>query len=279
MSNSKDHNSNIRKGKWYDLTGPAYYPDLNEYKEKYNKNPTLLSLILYIRNKYDISDVDYFEPVNKMTFLNFYCNDNLWFQLDDPKYEALRYALMVLKKLSIDTDWLSYKSPLIDAIQRKKFKVAKILVNYGADPNIRNKDGWTPFFFLLKRNLRADENLEKIKFLVDDLKVDILASPKDTMNLLMYVEAEDEVEFLIQLFKKRGISLNLIDPTNGYTALHYAALSSNFLKIKLLLSAGSDTEILSKDGKTFKDINEEKIPKSKECLEIKEYLEIKFLDS
>lgn len=54
-------------------------------------------------------------------------------------------------------------TPLLASIRQNSFDIAKILMEYGADPNIPNKNGWYPLHFATQK-----KNFDIVKILVEN---------------------------------------------------------------------------------------------------------------
>lgn len=156
----------------------------------------------------------------------------------------------------------------------------KLLLNSGADVNLKDKDGWTALMYAV----RYQENLETVKLLLTP-KTDIKAknnfgssallfatcynsNPEILKTLLEYYSiSETEVlksftqllsqnlmmEYIqiekIKIFINKSIQLNTF--YEGKTPLMYAAQYGNSTKIiKLLIDNGSITTVRSTEGKT-----------------------------
>ncbi len=151
-------------------------------------------------------------------------------------------------------------------------EVAELLLNYGADPNIRDKDGYTPLL-----NLAGDsrESVDLVAVLLDhgadpnvvdyhgrtplfhvaerfhiDLFYLLLSrGAKATLRETAPRGDAEEVERLL----RQGADLNTGDK-EGNTPLHRAAANCRYALAQLLVQHGADVNTRNSQGKTPADL-------------------------
>ncbi|CAB0038856.1 unnamed protein product [Trichogramma brassicae] len=122
-------------------------------------------------------------------------------------------------ELGQDPDCLLQKSvdpPLLVALYHKHLSVAELLLKNGANPNLANKNGYTPLHVILSR------------FFADDL-AELFFKMCDDRNLPLQVDARNK---------------------SGNTPLHLAVCNTNDNAVKLLLERGANPNLADEDGLT-----------------------------
>lgn len=160
------------------------------------------------------------------------------------------------------------QSPLFDAIYKNNFEIIKLLLDYGADPNLKDKKGNTPIDIAIE-----NESNEIIKLLLDH------GANKDMKNLegvtpLGKAIINDDVEAarlllqsganpnemmnmapnLIDLAKLRN-DLDIIDeiremPELIGSAVYSAVVRDNYEMVLLLLTFGANPNLGTENGST-----------------------------
>ncbi|HEX6043801.1 MAG TPA: ankyrin repeat domain-containing protein [Pyrinomonadaceae bacterium] len=135
------------------------------------------------------------------------------------------------------------RTVLINAAARGDLEVVKVLVQRGADVNVKDKQGYTALF-------------HAIEAMYDDVELVLLSQPgldpnarglNGTTALLKYVwrDRKDAVDVLL----KRGADVNAQD-ADGDAPLHGAAENGNVEILNLLLDKGADPNVKNKLGGT-----------------------------
>ena len=121
------------------------------------------------------------------------------------------------------------------AVQQEHKEVVILLLNSGANPNLEDENGSTPLDWS-----SLGKNLEIARLL---LQSGAKVNPKNGAKFLHWIvgqEGEDlEKVELIPLFLAAGSNVNSRN-SEGYTALHTAAMCSNVEIVRALLAAGAD---------------------------------------
>ncbi|XP_019638000.1 PREDICTED: ankyrin-3-like [Branchiostoma belcheri] len=116
------------------------------------------------------------------------------------------------------------------------------LVEYGADPELQSRDGWTP----LMKAVKADE-LETVRALLEKGN----ANPNtksDSGGLTPLHLAAQKTPNMVSLLAKAGGNVNARDEIFGLTPLHVAATECNSLTVRELLKRGADDWLEAHDG-------------------------------
>jgi ankyrin repeat protein len=118
----------------------------------------------------------------------------------------------------------------------------RILVAYGADPNIGNSDGITPLLVAAGAGYHGNNELTTpsgrlatVKFLIDELYTDV--NQADTAPA-----------------SPRNDTMNTSRAAGGYSALHNAAARGDNAMILYLVSKGARVDAVAKNGTTVVDM-------------------------
>jgi ankyrin repeat protein len=131
---------------------------------------------------------------------------------------------------------------LIEAASKGEKEIVQLLLDAGADINIRNKEGATAL----------DRAKNNDRFSVIPLLTDLTG--KTPEELLMKAVEDRNVDRVKGLLKQsKSLNINWQDPQYGYTALIEAASKDQKEIVKLLLDAGADASIRNKEGKAALD--------------------------
>jgi ankyrin repeat protein len=128
-----------------------------------------------------------------------------------------------------------------------KPKCVAVLLQNGADPNIKGRSGWeVPLMYACE-----DKQIESVAAL---LRYDADANAKlGNKSLLVYV-AEQGCTEIVALLLKYGANVNQLDKETGYTALHTAIKHYNKLMCDLLIEWGAHWDITDKKNRTVIEI-------------------------
>lgn len=129
-----------------------------------------------------------------------------------------------------------FSTPLHYAAEKNKGECIKLLVNYGADVNIKNKHGDTPLH-LASQFVR----LKSVKALLK-CGADPNISGQDDKIVLEYAIRSDDYSQekieIVNLLLSHGADINKSDK-RGYTLLHYAVYDGILTLVKFLVENGS----------------------------------------
>jgi len=173
--------------------------------------------------------------------------------------------LMATKKQDIEGIWTALKqganvntrskydgkTPLINSISYKDDPyITKMLLDRGADPNLKDFHGWTP---LMHASYNNKKNTAK-------LLLEYGADPNEQNDLgvtaLMHVSEKGNTD-MAKLLLEHGAKPNLPND-GGATALMYAVTYNKPDMVKLLLEHGADVNIKDKEGDTAQSIARKK---------------------
>lgn len=126
-------------------------------------------------------------------------------------------------------------TPLLWAVNRQDYEVAKALIEKKANPNATNEFGANP----LTEAARLNDDLLVIMLLDAGAKVDS-ANPDDETALMQAIKNGNLK--MAQKLVDSGADVNRIEKFHNQTPLIYAAAGSHRDILKLLLSKGADTK-------------------------------------
>src|SRR5262249_52257961 len=126
-------------------------------------------------------------------------------------------------------------TPLLWAVNRQDYDVAKALIEKKANPNATNEFGANP----LTEAARLNDDLLVIMLLDAGAKVDS-ANPDDETALMLAIKSGNLK--MVQKLVDSGADVNRIEKFHNQTPLIYAAAGSHRDILKLLLSKGADTK-------------------------------------
>lgn len=134
------------------------------------------------------------------------------------------------------------------AVENEDLKVVEALLKAGANPNVRDKHGNTPFLLAAK-----DDNIEMMNLLIDSGKLELNVQSNTNLSPLLIAAYYNYIEIVERLImgdhpgNKMDINSRNI---NGFTHLQIA-VENNFIEVvELLLKAGADPNIEDNNGNT-----------------------------
>jgi ankyrin repeat protein/CHAT domain-containing protein len=183
-------------------------------------------------------------------------------------YDIEKYAdmvrLLLLHHVNPNTADKSGATPLLDALRTDRVEVVGLLQNYdtgpafghypallaaarhgyavksikrlleqGANPNVRDKEGNTPLLFAVERDAEATKLL-----LAAGADPNVKTARGETILLLAVSKPENAVNGLLEALLNRGGSLEAVD-ANGENALLRAARSGSSLTVEMLRHRGA----------------------------------------
>lgn len=135
------------------------------------------------------------------------------------------------------------RTPLIAAAVHGDADVAKLLLQRGADVNLKDKQGDTALFRAIEMR-----NEEVALVILDQPKLDLNARGLNGVTALMSYAWRDDNDVVKKLLD-RGAEVNLQD-NDGDAALHGVAKSGNVGLLNLLLDKGANPNLTNKVGGT-----------------------------
>lgn len=186
----------------------------------------------------------------------------------------LKIGVNVNDTINIDSPFLPGYTPLHIAVRYSCLEVAKLLINHGANGNLKNSEGFTPLHLLIIRNLEIVDFLKSIELdschhsnLITEQKVneDIIKllineiSEVDDIGLtLAHIACTIKDQSVIENFLEQNIDVNVAVSSNsplwaGYTPLHFAS-HFNIDIVRLLLTNGVSAIVKDESGLTPIDI-------------------------
>lgn len=166
----------------------------------------------------------------------------------------------VIEKLladGADVNMTLQRTALHAAAASGNLEIVELLIDRGADVNLKDIHGRVPMFVAL-----AEHELEVARRLSELTDPHVLTA--DGSTLLMAASRAEDVT-LVEWALDQGTDVNAIRPEkNNATALILAARKGNPEIVRLLLAGGADPSAVNKDGKTALDLA--KGPKVKELL-------------
>ena len=118
---------------------------------------------------------------------------------------------------------------------------AKVLLDMGLPIETEGDNGVTPLSAAIRH-----ENVEMVKFFIEqgaDLRATSDEGP--LLGTAVCIDIDNEDTVFTSLLLKAGCDVNQKCPSDGDTALHYAAASSSKELVELLLQFGADPSILN----------------------------------
>ncbi len=230
--------------------------NLNE-EDKYGRNALHLAIIYSSKEKDESTDIIW-EIIDRISY-----DDNIIFELTDkgksPLHLAIEYQLYYITELlmkleinrigSADVDirdnfgW----TPLHYAVVNKNKEIIELMLDYGANPYLTNKNGQTPFEFTKNDDIKVlligkqFSRLTKLeKFIYESI------TKQDVDKVIKFLRAGASV------YKRKKLDTKIynIRTYYGHTPLHYASMSGNLSIMRTLITLGSDVNAKDNFGYT-----------------------------
>lgn len=193
-------------------------------------------------------------------------------QFVNPNMELLKY--LIARGGYADTQDIRQNTPLHYAVEDDDLRRVQFLLEQGADANVKNEQGVSPYKLALTKNRRAViSTIEKaqisLKVNPDELDATFLEACKtgkrgiaemlikgsdvdityvdDAGRTSLHYVAKAGLLALTNLLINKGVDVNYTDRFNQ-TALHFAAANRQKEVFKLLLDNGADVSIADEDG-------------------------------
>jgi len=161
----------------------------------------------------------------------------------------IEQAKKLLEEPDIDinfTDCYGHNA-LNNACHKGNFEIVELLVNKGTKINLTDRAGWTPLI-----NACNDNHVAIAKLLIEK-GADVNLPDDWKRTPLILTKHPEATLFLLS----NGAQINLT-ADNQWTALHFAACNNELDKAKVLLSSGADINLKDNEGKTARDLAQEK---------------------
>jgi len=146
-------------------------------------------------------------------------------------------------------DSCTAQTPLIMAINKKKFDIAKKLISKGADPDLLTETSGCALHYAVIK-----ENIEIVKMLID-AKADVNLYEGNKGYSIVYLAATLNQVETMKLLIAAGADINMVDD-DGRAPLHYAASNGLGDVIKILADNGVDLAAQDPEGKTAEELSE-----------------------
>ena len=132
--------------------------------------------------------------------------------------------------------------PLVTATFWGYKNIVKILLDHGADVNIKDRSGWSPLPQAIAR-----KHFDIAKILIER-GADINIQDQDNNTPLILATMEGNIK-IVNLLLKKGANTD-IKNTQMNTALHYASINGNIEIVQKLLSYNASVDVRNTDGNT-----------------------------
>ncbi|MBQ7154309.1 MAG: ankyrin repeat domain-containing protein [Synergistaceae bacterium] len=144
------------------------------------------------------------------------------------------------------------ETALREAVINRDYATAELLVQNGADPNIRDNDGETPYTHIFSKVFLESEDMEIAElFLKCGVDVDSLNADGDTPLLacLKKRNMHYRTHMMAEMLLQHGANVNAQD-REGMTALMFYNKHNSTEIMKMLLRYGADTSLKNLKGQT-----------------------------
>ena len=160
---------------------------------------------------------------------------------------------LIKSKIGINKPGLSGQTPIFDAIFTGNYELIPLLIQHGADVNVRSNDNTTPLI-LASRITDVDPSVIHLLLLNgSDIKA------RDDYGMTPFLSAASAEEYnvdILQLLLDLGADINDKTSLHGNTALILSILRNNLCNIRFLLEKGIDVNIKNNIGDNARTIAE-----------------------
>ena len=161
-------------------------------------------------------------------------------------FHDLVELLIINYPQDVNADGGFYMRPLIAALAGKHFRTADSLRRSGAVPHVRGNFKSFPL-----HSAANFEKVEAVRKLIE-YGADVDAGDEDGWTPLSWASRGDHFKdgSVLRLLLKCGANVNARADDDGFTPLHRASKNGALEVVRLLLEHGADVEAVNKDGKT-----------------------------
>jgi ankyrin repeat protein len=147
--------------------------------------------------------------------------------------------------------------PLLQAIKRKMYDITRILLAWGAEPNVKNDGGKTPLHLLLEGEFSNDDDIPDLARLLLEHGADVNAQDQTHATPLL-LAAERHMDDIARILLERGADPN-VKNIRGKTPLHllleryfhdHDDINDILVVERLLLERGADVNAQDEDNTT-----------------------------
>ena len=152
---------------------------------------------------------------------------------------------LFLRKPKLNEKRKDGRTVIFDVVLHDNINLLKLLLNNGADPNVKDEDLNTPFSLLVEHGVKAktpkerDLFIERLVFLLK-FRIDINAVDINGRTIFHKAVIANDVAVIERLLSKRA-DLNIKDK-QGRTALHHTQWKGNAKIARLLIAAGANMD-------------------------------------
>ncbi|MHB1000839.1 MAG: ankyrin repeat domain-containing protein [Armatimonadota bacterium] len=150
--------------------------------------------------------------------------------------------LLIENGADINVKGIDDETPLHMAARTNQNDAARLLIDNGADTNALDSKHQTPLLLVLSNN---NETLAEILI---EKGADVKASDEDGKTALLLASGKGNPGIISLLISKGG-DINAKD-NNGYTPLLVSIKNGNIDIVELLIEKGADVKVKNKDGNT-----------------------------
>jgi ankyrin repeat protein len=231
--------------------------DLESFKDVLNSDPTIDVNIRDENNNYllthavNMANVTIIQLlIDRGSRLDIIDNDDrsiLYIPIDRGLDNILELLLRLGKLMigipAIDIGDKNNNIPLHYAINKKNINAVKLLLQYGSNVNVVDKQGFNALHLSVKTRS------------VDICKLVINAGANintrfETGETSLHIACNFQLEDIIELLIKNGIDVNIQDYDHEFTSLHYATNLNNKNIVKILLEHGANQNFQDIYGNT-----------------------------
>ncbi len=161
----------------------------------------------------------------------------------EPKGYLILFKKLLPLKPKLDDIRSDGRNVLFDVVKYNHFELIKTLLNYGMNPNIKDKEGNTPLSVMIDAGVKIkikesrERFLERLVFFLK-FRVNLEAQDKDGRTVYHKAVIADDLELVEKLLTKK-VDLDIKDK-QGRTALHHTQWTGNYKIARWLIAAGAN---------------------------------------